>query len=73
MRLAHEADVAHLQVPQAAMDQLRRGGRGRRREVAALDERHLEAVRARGFGDPGADDPAADHQQVEPRLPRESV
>ena len=70
VRLADEADVAHLQVAQAAVDELRRGARRRAGEVAALDERDVEAVRGRRLGDPGADDPAADHQQVEPAAPR---
>ena len=66
VRLADEAHVAHLQVAQAAVHELRRRARGGAREVAAFDERHVEAVRARRLGDPGSDDPAADHEQVEP-------
>ena len=66
MRLANEAHVAHLQVAQAAVDELRRGTRRRAGEVASLDERYVQTVRGRGLGDPGADDPAADHEQVEP-------
>ncbi len=65
VRLAHEAHVAHLQVAQAAVDQLRRAGRRGGGEVAAVDERDVEPVRRRRFGDPRADDPAADHEQVE--------
>ena len=65
VRLAHETDVAHLEIPEAAVDQLRRCARRRGREVAALDERHVEPMRACSLSDPGADDAAADHQQVE--------
>ena len=65
VRLAHQPDVAHLEVAQPAMDQLGGGARGCRCEVAALDERHVEPVRARGLGDAGADDPATDHEQIE--------
>ena len=66
MRLADEPHVAHLQVAQAAVHELRRGARRRAREVAAFDERNVEAVCGCGLGDARADDPAADHQQVEP-------
>ena len=65
VRLADEADVAEPQVAQPAVDQLRRRARRRACEVALVDERDGETVRRRGLRDAGADDPAADHEQVE--------
>ena len=65
MRLADEADVAETQEAEPAVDELRRRARRRTGEVALLDERDPKAVRARRLGDAGADDPAADHEQVE--------
>ena len=63
--LADEADIAEPQVAQAAVDQLGRGARGRSAEVGAVDERDGEAG-VGGLGrDPGADDPRADHEQIE--------
>ena len=35
------------------------------REVALVDERDAHPVRGRRLRDAGADDPAADHEQVE--------
>ena len=65
VRLADEPHVAEPEVAQAAVHQLRRGARGSPGEVALVDERDLEAVRGRRLGDAGADDAAADHEQVE--------
>jgi hypothetical protein len=47
------------------VNELRRGARGLPAEVAAFDEGHREPVPSRGRGDPGADDAAADDQQIE--------
>ena len=66
VRLAHEPNVAHLEVAQTAVNQLRRGARRRAGEVAAVDECDIEPVRARRLGDSRADDSAADHEQIEP-------
>jgi hypothetical protein len=68
-RLPDEREVAQAQVAEAAVDELR--GRARRPggEVAALDERDREPVARRELGDPGAEDPAADDQQVEALAP----
>src|SRR6185503_21092032 len=65
VRLADEPDVAQAQVAQTAVDQLR--GRARRSgaEVALVDERYGKPGARRLVGDPGTDDPSADHQQVE--------
>src|SRR4051812_400500 len=65
MRLAHQADVAEAEVPQPAVDELRRGTRRRAREVGLVHERDRHAVRRRSFGDARADDAAANHEQVE--------
>ena len=68
MGLAHQPDVAETEVAEAAVDQLRRGARRAAAEVAAVDERDSEPVRSGELGDPGPDDPAADHEQVVPPL-----
>ena len=65
MCLADELDVAEPEVAQPSVDQLRRRARRRRAEVAAVDERHREPGPRRLVRDPGADDPAADDEQVE--------
>ena len=64
-RLAHEPDVAHLEVAQAAVDELARGARGPGREVARLDEADAQAARGRVERRARARDPAADDEQVE--------
>ena len=46
-RLADEPDVAHLEVAQAAVDELARRARGPGREVARLDERDAQPARGR--------------------------
>ena len=46
-RLADEADVAHLEVAQAPVDELARGARGPRREVPRLDQADPQAARGR--------------------------
>ena len=65
---ANESNVAEPQVAQPAVDQLGGSTRGGTGEVAFVDERDLEPVRRRRLRDSGADDAAADHEQVE--LPR---
>ena len=65
-RLPDEAEVAKSQVAQPAVDELRRCTRCARREVVALDENDPEPVPRRDLGDSGADDPAADDEQIEP-------
>ena len=64
-RLPHQPEVEHLQVAQAAVDQL---GRARRRAagpVAGLDQRDAEPAGRGVEGRPGADDPAADDEDVD--------
>ena len=64
-RLVDEADLALLEVAQAAVDQLRRLGGGSRREVVTFDQRGLHAPRGRVEHHAGAGDAAADHHEVE--------
>ena len=65
MGFAHQADVAEAEVAQPAVDELRGGARGRASKVAGIDERDRE-TRTRGVScNRGADDPAADHEEVE--------
>ncbi len=64
-RLPHQPEVEHLQVAQPAVDQL---GRARRRAagpVAGLDQRDAEPAGRGVEGRPGADDPAADDEDVD--------
>ena len=63
--LADEPHVAEAEVPEAAVDQLGRRRRRAAAEVAPVDERHREPVGRGRLGDAGADDAAADHEQVE--------
>ena len=55
-------------MPQAAVDQLRRCTRGRAAEVTAIDERDRKTRLRRLVRDPGPDDAASDHQEVEAAL-----
>lgn len=66
--LADEPHVAEAQVAQATVDELRGGTRGAAAEVALVDEGDGEAATRRLRRDPRADDPATDHEQVEPAL-----
>jgi hypothetical protein len=64
-RLPDEREVAEAEVAEPAVDELR--GRARRPggKIAALDERDGEPVARRELGDAGAEDSAADDEQVE--------
>ncbi len=64
-RLAHQPELALLQVAQAAMDQLRGCRRGAGRKVVLLDEHDLEAAAGGIARDAGAIDAAADDGEVE--------
>ena len=64
-RLAHESEVQHLEVAQAAVDQLARAAGGARGQVARLDERHRKPAGGGVEGDAHAGDPASDHEHVE--------
>src|SRR5882672_6356530 len=63
-RFGDEAELEVLQVPQAAVDQLGRGRRGRRGEVALLDQEHLQAAAGGVARDTRAVDAAADDQEI---------
>ena len=62
---AHEAEIEHLQVPQAAVDDACRGGCRAAAEIAPLEERHPEAAQGRITRNPAADDAPADDGQIE--------
>ncbi len=64
-RFADEAELELLEVAQAAVDQLRRAARGPGSPVALLDQRDREPAARRVEGGAGADDAAADHDEVE--------
>ena len=63
--LVDEADVAVLQVAQAAVHELRALRRRAAGEVVALDQRGAQAAAGGVEGHPGAGDAAADHEHVE--------
>jgi hypothetical protein len=65
MSLPDEANVAEPQVAEAPVDELRRGAGGLGAEVRPVDEGDGEPGAGRLAGDTGADDAAADHQEVE--------
>ena len=67
-RLPDQAELAVLQVAQAAVDQPGGAPRGPRGEVVLLHQGHRETARRGVQGDARAGDPAPDHQHVEPVL-----
>ena len=64
-RLADQPEVEHLQVAQAAVDQLARPARGAAGPVPRLDDRRGQAAGHGVEGAARADDAAADDQDVE--------
>ncbi len=64
-RFVHEADVAVLQIAEAAVDELRALRRCAAGEVVALDQRRPQPTVRCIEGHSDARDPAADHQHVE--------
>ena len=64
-RLANQAEVEVLEVAEAAVDHLRGAARGADRVVAALEQRDRVAAGGGVERDPGAGDPAADHDDLE--------
>jgi hypothetical protein len=62
--LAHQPQIAHGQIAQPAVQQLRGGRRGGTGQVAAVDHGHACAGPRRRPGGRGADDAGADHQHV---------
>ena len=71
-RLADQPEVEVLQVAEAAVDHLRGAARGADGEVIALQQRDRIPARRRIESDPGAGDPAADHDHLEVR-PRDRL
>ena len=69
-RLPYEPEVAHAQIPEPAVNELRRCAGSSRCEVVPLDQRDGEAVARCQFRDAGADDPPADDEQVESLRPQ---
>ena len=70
--LEHQANVAGLQVPQAAVDQAAGPRAGAGAEVVLVHQHHPEPPHRRVAGDPGAGDAASDHQDVS-RLGRQLI
>ena len=64
-RLPHQLEVALLQVPQAAVDQLARPARRAGGEVTGLDQTHPQAPGRGVQRGPRAGDAAAHHQDIE--------
>ncbi len=64
-RLANEPEVEHLEVTQAAVDELARLARRPGRVVARLDQSDAQSARDRVECRADARDPAADHEDVE--------
>src|SRR5439155_391972 len=63
--LAHQADIALLEVAHAAVDQLRAAARGARGPVEAFDERDPEPAQRRIARHAGARNAAADDEEIE--------
>ena len=63
--LAHQTEFVVLEVAQATVDQLRRGGRGRSRKIVFLDEAYRQPAPRRIARDASTVDAAADNQQIE--------
>ena len=64
-RLAHQAEVEHLEVAQPAVDQLAAAAAGADGQVALLEQPGGEPAGHGVEGRAGADDPAADDEDVE--------
>jgi hypothetical protein len=62
--LAHQAELAMLEIAQAAVNQLARGGRRVRGEVVFFAQHHAQAAAGGVARDAGAVDPAADYQHI---------
>src|SRR3979490_2498616 len=63
-RLGDQAELELLEIAQPAMDQLRGRRRGRRRQIASLDQQHREPPAGSVARDAGTIDAAANDQQV---------
>ena len=67
-RLADQPELEMLEVAQPAVDQLGAPLRGRRGDVALLDQEHLEAAPGGIARDAGAVDAGADDEEIELRI-----
>src|SRR5690606_17497515 len=63
-RLADQTEIELFQVPQPAVEQLRRPRRGPRREITRLYQRHPQSTSRRVERRTGTGHPAADHQNI---------
>ena len=64
-RLAHQPELAVLEIPQTAVDQLRGGRRSARREIVLFAQQDLQSAPGRIAGNAGAVDAAADDREIE--------
>ena len=64
-RVAHETEIAVLQIAKPAVDQLGAGRRGMSAEVVLLAQQDIEAAPGRIPGDAGTVDAAADDEQID--------
>jgi len=64
-RFAHQRELVVLQIAQAAVDQLGRGGRGSLRQIAAFQQQHPRAAPRGVARDARAVDAPTDHRQIE--------
>jgi hypothetical protein len=63
-RLGDQAKLVVLEIAQPAVNQLGRGRRGGRREIATLDQQHRKTAPGRLARDAGAIDAAADNEEI---------
>ncbi len=68
-RFADQPELVLLEIAEAAVDQLRAPLRRGRRDVALLDDQHLEAAAGGVARDPCAIDAGADDHEIELRRP----
>ena len=64
-RLAHQPEPAVLEIAQAPVDELGRGGRRAGGEIVLLDQEHAKPAAGRVAGDAGAVDAAAHNGEIE--------
>src|SRR5579859_1215916 len=70
LRPAHEPDVPHREVTEASVHELRGRARGGAAEIAGVNQRDAETATRGLERDARADDPGADHQQLDRTLPK---
>ena len=64
-RLVNQAELALLEIAQAAVNKLRRRRRGAGGEIVLLDQDDAKAAAGGVAGDAGAVDAAADNREIE--------